>query len=185
MKRDAGPTREARAISVELARLNALPAEEAEAALSEVCGAPGWARAVAGARPFADRQALVRAATTAWDALTDAEWIAGFAAHPRIGENRRVSGGEISDWSRDEQGGMGAARDTTRSELAAAQRAYERRFGWTYIVCATGRTPEEMLADVRERLANDPVDEIVVAAGEERRIGHLRLEKIHGEGGER
>lgn len=185
MKRNAEPTREARTSSDGLALLNALPAEEAEAALSEVCGAPGWARAVASARPFADHHALVRAATTAWDALTDAEWIAGFAAHPRIGENRRVSGGEASDWSRDEQAGMDAARDTTRSELAAAQRAYERRFGWTYIVCATGRTPQEMLADVRARLANDPADEIAVAAGEERRIGQLRLEKIHGEGGER
>ena len=185
MKRDVGPTREVRTTSIGLARLNALPAEEAETALSEVCGAPGWARAVAGARPFADRHALVRAATTAWDSLTEAEWIAGFAAHPRIGENRRASGGEASDWSRDEQAGMDAARDTTRSELAAAQRAYERRFGWTYIVCATGRTPEEMLADVRTRLANDPADEITVAAGEERRIGHLRLEKIHGGGGER
>ena len=185
MKPDAGPTREARTNSAGLALLNVLPAEEAEAVLAEVCGAPGWARQVAGARPFADREALVRAATTAWDALTDAEWIAGFAAHPRIGENRRVSGGDASDWSRDEQAGMEAAEDTTRSDLAEAQRAYERRFGWTYIVCATGRTPEEMLADVRARLANDPADEIAVAAGEERRIGHLRLQKIHGEGGER
>ena len=96
-----------------------------------------------------------------------------------------MSGGEASDWSRAEQSGMDAAGNAIRAELAAAQREYERRFGWTYIVCATGRTPEMMLADVRARLANDPDDEIGVAAGEERRIGRLRLDRILGEGGER
>jgi OHCU decarboxylase len=168
-----------------LARLNAMTAEAAEAELSEVCGAPGWARVVAAARPFADRESLVRAAMAAWSALTPAAWIEGFMAHPRIGENRRVAGGAASEWSRAEQAGMDAAADSTRGDLAAAQRAYERRFGWTYIVCATGRTPEEMLADVRARLANEPEAEIAVAAGEERRIGRLRLERILAEGGER
>ncbi|HEY7471829.1 MAG TPA: 2-oxo-4-hydroxy-4-carboxy-5-ureidoimidazoline decarboxylase [Gemmatimonadota bacterium] len=168
-----------------LARLNAMTAEAAEAELSQVCGAPGWARAVAAARPFADRESLVRAGMAAWDALTPAAWIEGFKAHPRIGEGRRVAGGAASEWSRAEQAGMNAAGDSTRAELAAAQRAYEGRFGWTYIVCATGCTPGEMLTDCRARLGNEPDDEIAVAAGEERRIGRLRLERILAEGGER
>ena len=78
---------------------------------------------------------------------------------------------------------MGTADDPVRAGLAEAQRAYERRFGWTYIVCATGRSAEEMRADARARLGNEPDVEIAVAAGEERRIGRLRLEKLLEKGG--
>jgi OHCU decarboxylase len=161
-----------------LGRLNSLSPASAEAELREVCGAPGWAAAVAAGRPFRDEQALAAAAEAAWDRLPRAAWIVGFAAHPRIGEGNRRSGGEASAWSRAEQAGMAAAAETARAALAAAQREYERRFGWPYIVCATGRSATELLADCRARLANDPDEEFVVAAGEERRIGRLRLEKL-------
>lgn len=167
-----------------LAGLNALPADAAEAALREVCGAPGWASAVAAARPFADFSRLGRAAEDAWDALSREGWLEAFAAHPRIGEDRRVGGGQASSWSRDEQAGIGAAEEATRADLAEAQREYERRFGWTYIVCATGRTADEMQADCRARVANDPGAEIAVAAREERRIGRLRLIRLLTEGDE-
>lgn len=166
-----------------LARLNTLPADAALAELREVCGAPGWADAVAAARPFADRAALEFAAEAAWSALDRDAWVAGFDRHARIGEGHRVSGGEASGWSRGEQAAIGAADAATRTGLAEAQRAYERRFGWTYIVCATGRTPEEMWADACARLENPPDVEMAVAAGEERRIGRLRLEKLLAKGG--
>jgi OHCU decarboxylase len=166
-----------------LAWLNALLAVSAESLLREVCGAPGWAESVAASRPFADRAALEAAAETAWDGLDREAWVAGFESHPRIGDDRRVSGGDASPWSRAEQAGMGTADDPVRAGLAEAQRAYERRFGWTYIVCATGRSAEEMRADARARLGNEPDVEIAVAAGEERRIGRLRLEKLLEKGG--
>lgn len=161
-----------------LRRLNALTRDAAEDVLREVCGARRWAAVVAGGRPFAEPAELMAAAESAWDALTRADWTESFAAHPRIGEDRRVSGGEASAWSRREQAEMGAAREPTRIGLARAQREYERRFGWPYIVCATGRTAEEMLADCGNRLANDPAVEIGVAAAEERKIGRLRLAKL-------
>ncbi|MGH7565567.1 MAG: 2-oxo-4-hydroxy-4-carboxy-5-ureidoimidazoline decarboxylase [Gemmatimonadota bacterium] len=167
-----------------LARLNALPPDAAEAALCEVCGAHRWTSAVAAARPFANFSALAGAAEAAWDALSREGWIEAFATHPRIGEDHRVSDGKASAWSRAEQVGMAAAEDVTRAELAEAQREYERKFGWTYIVCATGRTAEEMRADCRARLANDPDAEIAVAAAEERRIGRLRLMRLLTEGDE-
>lgn len=167
-----------------LARLNALPPHEAEAELREVCSAPGWAAAVAAARPFPDQEALADAAEAAWDALPREDWIAGFEAHPRIGEERRRAGGEASAWSRAEQSGMAASADGTHEALAAAQRAYERRFGWPYIVCASGRSADEMLADCRERFQRDPDAEIVTAVGEERRIGRLRLQKLLTTGGQ-
>ena len=166
-----------------LARLNALPAASAASVLREVCGAPGWAESVVASRPFVDRAALEVAAETAWDDLDPDAWVEGFESHPRIGEQRRVSGGDASAWSRAEQEGMGSADDVVRASLAEAQRAYERRFGWTYVVCATGRTAEEMRADALARLGNEPDVEIAVAAGEERRIGRLRLEKLLAKGG--
>jgi allantoicase len=161
-----------------LRRLNSLSPESAEAELQEVCGAPGWAEAVAAGRPFRNEDAFAAAAEAAWDHLPRAAWVEGFAAHPRIGEGRRRAGGEASAWSREEQAGMAAAAENARAALVAAQQEYERRFGWPYIVCATGRSTTEMLADCRARLANDPDGEFLVAAREERRIGRLRLEKL-------
>lgn len=159
-------------------KLNALSAAGAESVLLEVCGSRTWARAVALARPFADAPALLDAAEEAWDELAHADWLEAFAAHPRIGEDRRVSGGDASAWARSEQAGLAAAAGGERGELVAAQRDYERRFGWPYIVCATGRTAPEMLADCRQRMASGPADEIATAAAEERRIGRLRLVKL-------
>ena len=161
--------------------LNAARPEVAESALREVCGSERWVGAVAAARPFASAATLLRAAEDAWDALARADWLEAFSAHPRIGEDRRVSGGEASAWARSEQAAMGTAAKTTQEKLAQAQREYEQRFGWPYIVCATGRSAEEMLADCRARMKNDPGDEIAVAAGEERRIGRLRLAKLLAE----
>ncbi|HJU87289.1 MAG TPA: 2-oxo-4-hydroxy-4-carboxy-5-ureidoimidazoline decarboxylase [Gemmatimonadota bacterium] len=160
-----------------VAKLNALTAEDARMALREVCGSSRWARTVESARPFHDAEALHHAAEEAWDALVRTDWLEAFAAHPRIGEDRRVSGGEASDWSRAEQAAVAAAGQE-RDELEKVQHAYERLFGWPYIVCATGRTAAELLADCRDRMANEPEDEIGAAAGEERRIGRLRLVKL-------
>ena len=160
-----------------VAKLNALTREHADQALREVCGSPRWVRAVESARPFHDAEALHHAAEEAWDDLARTDWLEAFAAHPRIGEDRRVSGGAASEWSRSEQASVAAA-GPERDDLAHAQHAYEHHFGWPYIVCATGRTAAEMLADCRRRIENDPANEIATAAGEERRIGRLRLVKL-------
>jgi OHCU decarboxylase len=160
-----------------VAKLNAMSVEGARETLGEVCGSSSWVRAMESARPFHDAEALHHAAEEVWDALARADWLEAFAAHPRIGEDRRVSGGEASDWSRSEQASVAAA-GPERDDLTRAQHAYERLFGWPYIVCATGRSAAEMLADCRRRMENGPEDEIAVAAGEERRIGRLRLGKL-------
>ena len=161
-----------------VAKLNSLSADDAQAVLREVCGSRTWARAVEAARPFADAPALQHAAEEAWDALAHADWLEAFTAHPRIGDDRRVSGGDASAWARSEQAGLAAGADGERAQLLDAQRDYERRFGWPYIVCATGRTAAEMLADCRARVGRAPDDEIATAAGEERQIGRLRLVKL-------
>ncbi|HUP18422.1 MAG TPA: 2-oxo-4-hydroxy-4-carboxy-5-ureidoimidazoline decarboxylase [Gemmatimonadota bacterium] len=162
-------------MSAGLERLNGASAESARAVLAEVCGAPGWAEAVAAGRPFGVPAELFGAAEAAWDDLAPAAWIAALEAHPRLGEDRRVAGGSASAWSRAEQAGVG---DDSRASLARVQEEYERRFGWPFVACATGRSGAELLADCEARLAHEPDDELAVAAGEERRIGRLRLGKL-------
>jgi OHCU decarboxylase len=165
-----------------LDRLNALPAEEAESDFLRCCGSPEWARRMAAARPFADAEALVHAADDIWRALPADEWLAAFRAHPRIGERKADAPRQGTDtWSRQEQSGMAAAADDTRAALAEANRAYEERFGWIFLVNATGKTPDEMLALARGRLSNPPDDELLVAAEEQRRITRIRLEKLLSE----
>lgn len=163
-----------------LDRLNALPADAAERELLTCCGSRAWARQVAAARPFPDAVALLERADAVWWALDEADWREAFRSHPKIGEKKAEAGqtGREQAWSAGEQAGMTSAADATRDALADGNRAYEARFGYIYIVCATGRTADEMLALLQSRLRNDPATEIRAAAEEQRRITRLRLEKL-------
>jgi allantoicase len=163
-----------------LRRLNALAREECVEELRAACGAAAWAARVADARPFAGEAALVAAAEEAFDRLGREDWLEAFRAHPRIGESRaQADRGQASrQWSAEEQSGVDQAERETREALSAGNRAYEERFGHIYLVCATGKGAEEMLAILRERLGNAPEVEIGIAAGEQRKITRIRLEKM-------
>ena len=126
------------------------------------------------ARPFDSWNALVRDAEAIWHSLTPDDWREAFAAHPRIGER------SASAWARQEQSGAAAAASDIRDALAEANREYEARFGHIYIVCATGRTADEMLAMAWQRLENSPQHELHVAAEEQMKITKLRLMKLVG-----
>jgi 2-oxo-4-hydroxy-4-carboxy-5-ureidoimidazoline decarboxylase len=166
---------------VDLDGLNALPAAEAEAALLECCASPGWAAEVAAGRPYGSVERLLMSAEDAWWAQHPDEWLQAFAAHPRIGE-RREGDDRHSAWSRTEQSGAVGAGQATLDALAACNATYEERFGRVYLVFASGKTADEMLALCRERLGNDPTDELIVAAGEQARITALRLRRLVGIG---
>jgi OHCU decarboxylase len=165
-----------------LARLNALPAEEAERELLTCCGSRGWARRMAEARPFADEAALLARAEEVWWALDEADWREAFRAHPRIGERRAEAEESRSEreraWSSAEQAGMRSADLATRAALAEGNRVYQQRFGFVFLVCATGKSAEEMLALLRARLENSPGEEIRAAAAEQAKITVLRLRKL-------
>jgi OHCU decarboxylase len=165
---------------VTLAELNALPHDEAAAALLTCCGSPRWAREMAARRPFGAMEELVSAADEVWWSLDAADWDDAFAAHPRIGERKAApaQGAQAAAWSAQEQSGAASAAEDVAAALAEGNRAYEQRFGRIYIVCATGKTAEEMLAILRARLANDAGTELRVAAGEQAKITRLRLEKL-------
>ena len=163
-----------------LERLNALSAEEAESELLKCCGSTLWARRMIDARPFHDLDGLLQAADSVWWALDEEDWLEAFSRHPKIGEKKaeRAQAEAARKWSEQEQSGTVSAAEETRDELAAANREYESKFGYIYIICATGKTASEMLAILKARLENEPDEEIRVAAEEQRRITHLRLQKL-------
>jgi OHCU decarboxylase len=169
---------------MELEQLNALDDEQAAAALRACCGSTRWARTMADSRPFADRDAMMDAADRIWASLDPPDWLEAFAAHPRIGSvaaEPALSEPEIArveGWSDQEQAGARVAGSDVQHRLAEANREYEARFGYIFIVCATGKTGDEMLAILESRLAHAPGDELAIAAEEQRKITRLRLAKL-------
>ena len=163
----------------ELEQFNSLAREESVAELLKCCGSSRWAARVADARPFESFAALVEEADRAWWSLGREDWLEAFRSHPKIGERKaeRETGAQAGRWSEQEQSGTRDASSEVMSELAEANREYEARFGYIFIVCAAGRSAEEMLALLRARLRNDAETELRVAAEEQRRITRLRLQK--------
>ncbi|MGZ4502388.1 MAG: 2-oxo-4-hydroxy-4-carboxy-5-ureidoimidazoline decarboxylase [Nocardioidaceae bacterium] len=155
---------------------NAAPADEVTAALLACCAVPGWAAAIAEGRPYADAPALLARADQAARRLTPAEVDLALAAHPRIGE-RPAGADPGAAWSRQEQAAVDRDDETARA-LVEGNRAYEDRFGRVYLVCASGRSGAELLADLRRRLGNDDATEAAVVADELRKIALLRLGKV-------
>ncbi len=161
-----------------LTRFNAAPGTDVTPTLLACCDVPRWAEAVRDARPYRDQQTLLEVADAAARTFTEADVDRALAAHPRIGERAEGHGAEAT-WSRGEQAGVdrdGHAADA----IAAANHAYEQRFGRVFLICAAGRSAEEILAAARARLVNDPTTESRVVADELRQIALLRLRKVIG-----
>jgi allantoicase len=157
-------------------RINAAPDPIAE--LKACCGSSKWAEAMAAARPFASWDRLTEAGDRAWSSLSPDDWMEAFRAHPRIGagDSSPSAGlGMTRGWSAQEQAG---ARDANRETLADANRAYEQKFGHIFLICATGRSAQDILDNLRARMNNDSKTELRVAGEEQRKITALRLEKL-------
>jgi 2-oxo-4-hydroxy-4-carboxy-5-ureidoimidazoline decarboxylase len=165
-----------------LAALNALDTAAAAAALQRCCGATRWVNAMLAARPFASAAELYAAGDRAWAALGPDDWREAFAHHPRIGARLpQPSAGApatATAWSQQEQRGVEAASAEVRAALARGNVEYEERFGWVFLICATGKSADEMLRELRARLVNDAATELRVAAAEHAKIMRLRLEKL-------
>jgi 2-oxo-4-hydroxy-4-carboxy-5-ureidoimidazoline decarboxylase len=160
--------------------INLLPDAEVRAALTRCCGAAAWVEGMCASRPFADRASLFARADAIARALTRADWLEAFSHHPQIGDVSalRDKFAATAAWASQEQQGARAASDRTLEALARGNRAYVQRFGYIFIVCATGRSADEMLAMLESRLGNDPADELRIAAAEQMKITRLRLEKL-------
>ena len=163
-----------------LKRLNELSTESAVAEFLKCCGSVEWAQAMARARPFETTETLFQRADAVFDQLSDEDWLEAFRAHPKIGE-RKAAGAQSETaqrWSAQEQSRTGEARAGVMDQLADANREYEQRFGFIFIVCATGKTAEEMLMLLKSRIRNPPADELRIAGDEQKKITHLRLQKL-------
>ena len=163
-----------------LAELNATPRYRAEEELLKCCGARAWARAMARRRPFANPDRLAKAADEIWRSLHTSDWLEAFSAHPKIGESKpgESKRGPAQNWSMQEQSGMKHATAGVTTELAQANQDYLAKFGFIFIVCATGKSADEMLHILRSRLENAPDQEIRIAADEQNKITMIRLRKL-------
>jgi OHCU decarboxylase len=163
-----------------LGELNQLEHTEAAAELLKCCGSTRWAREMTAARPFASLEELGEKADAVCGSLNEEDWLEAFRAHPKIGARKAVTdqSPQAQSWSAQEQSGVANAAQQTAAELARQNRDYEARFGFIFIVCATGKSPEEMLEILKSRIGNDRHDELLIAAEEQRKITRLRLEKL-------
>src|SRR6188472_4562056 len=151
--------------------------EGARRLLRACCGSERWVERMMHSRPFASRETALAAARDVWLSLDETDWREAFSRHPKIGDRdalqRRFP--ESHHLSAREQAGVDGAHEDVLGELASRNREYEARFGYIFIVCATGKSAGEMLVLLRERLTHSPADEIRVAAGEQAKITALRL----------
>jgi allantoicase len=163
-------------------QLNAMDVPELRTILADFCAAPAWIDQMIAARPFGSPDAVLAGADSAARSVSAEDWREAFRHHPRIGE--RTAEKRQSDSARalssQEQAGASTAPSSDLAALAEGNRAYEARFGHVFIVSAAGRSAAEMLADLRDRLKNDPAAEIAVASAEQQKITRLRLERVLG-----
>ncbi len=163
-----------------LALINAWTADEARESFKHCCGSMRWSEAMERARPFESAAALFETAERIWWELSDVDWLEAFRAHPRIGDidGLRARFAATAAWASREQAGVLGASEEVLRNLAMGNRQYEERFGYIFIVCATGKTAQEMLELLRQRLSNAAPAEIKLAAGEQMKITKIRLERI-------
>ena len=166
---------------------NILSKEQLIEELRKCCGSSAWVKRMLPFIPADDLVELLEDAEDQWYECSEADWKEAFAYHPKIGDIDSLSKGLPSEkkkfastaqWASGEQSGVNTASMEVLKKLYEGNKLYEEKFGYTFIICATGKSAEEMLENLEERLQNSPKDEIKVAAGEQNKITQLRLEKL-------
>src|ERR1043166_1652549 len=160
--------------------LNSLPAGEAASELLQCCGSKRWATQMAGGRPFENLANLNKRANEIWWSLDRDDWLEAFRSHPRIGEKKPAEtvSAQARQWSGQEQAGVDNVSTDTTNTLTELNHTNEQKFGYIFIICASGKTSGEMLAALRARLAHDAEEELPIAATEQSKITELRLKKL-------
>jgi 2-oxo-4-hydroxy-4-carboxy-5-ureidoimidazoline decarboxylase len=163
------------------AMLDAATPREARAMLLRCCGASRWVDQMLQRRPFGGDETLLRCADDVWARMRRADVLEALAAHPEIGTNLealRQRFADTAEWSGQEQAAVAGARESTLLALRDGNVRYRERFGHIFVVCATGKSAEQMLAHLNARLGNDPETELEIAAAEQSKITRIRLEKL-------
>lgn len=161
-------------------QLNRLDSDTASEQFERCCGARTWVARMLEARPFDCVSALFAAADAAFLTLTKKDWLEAFSHHPKIGDidSLRQKFASTHDWAGNEQAGTSAANEETLQGLAEGNRLYEEKFGYIFIICATGKSATQMLEALQERLPHSPEEELPLAAAEQQKITALRLQKL-------
>lgn len=164
-------------IESRLRYLNSASSGELREIFRAVCHSDKWASSMALAGPFDSVADLQKKGATAWSHCREVDWKEALAGHPRIGE--KAQGGDLaSRWSRGEQSKAATPDEAIKAELRENQLIYEERFGFLFLICATGRTTEQILSVLKSRLEQTPENELQTVAEELAKIIHLRLEKL-------
>lgn len=164
----------------DLRKLNTLSESEARDAFARCCGAKAWVEQMLSRLPFQHHEALYDASTEAFSKFKKEDWLEAFSHHPKIGgkDKLREKFASTRKWAEGEQSGAAAASEAVLDELARLNEQYLQKFGIIFIVCATGKSAEEMLTILKERIDHDLPVEMCKAAGEQAKITKLRLEKL-------
>src|SRR4051794_8522194 len=160
-----------------LAHWNKLDQASAESRILPCCGSTRWARELVQTRPIITETELMERSDAIWRELSPQDWDEAFRSHPRIGEKKAETLGPSAKWSDSEQSSVTYSSKEIRHALEQQNKLYEQRFGRIYIVCATGKSPEEMLNDLERRLQNEAQTELLEAVEQQRQITRLRLRK--------
>ena len=163
-----------------LPELNQLSVSELREALFTCCGSSAWVNELAKIFPIESKETLFEQAEIIWFACSESDWREAFTHHPKIGDinSLREKFASMKVWAEGEQSGVSTASQQVLEDLAEGNRLYEEKFGYIFIVCATGKTASEMLGILKARLPNSPETEIRVAAQEQAKITKIRLEKL-------
>lgn len=158
---------------------NKLPLKQLRHELSKCCGSSSWINHMIRMLPLTNLDQIKEKSIEAWLACTKEDWLEAFSYHPRIGEKEiRQKFNLTYDLAGSEQSGMQQASEVQAKEMAELNDAYFKKFGYIFIVFASGKTAAEMLDNLKERIRNTPEVEIKISAGEQLRITQLRLENL-------
>jgi 2-oxo-4-hydroxy-4-carboxy-5-ureidoimidazoline decarboxylase len=163
-----------------LHEFNILPKQQLIEELTKCCGSSAWVKRMLPFIPADDMIELLEDAEEEWNKCSEEDWKEAFSHHPKIGDVESLAKkfASTAQWAAGEQSAVNAASKETIEALAEGNRLYEEKFGYIFIVCATGRSAEEMLMLLRSRLQNKPEEEILIAADEQNKITKLRIEKL-------
>ncbi|MFD2934283.1 2-oxo-4-hydroxy-4-carboxy-5-ureidoimidazoline decarboxylase [Spirosoma flavum] len=163
-----------------LSELNQLPDAQLKETLFTCCGSSSWINKLAKIFPVESKEMLFEQSDISWFACSESDWREAFTHHPKIGDinSLREKFANTKVWAEGEQSGVSVSSQQVLEDLSAGNRRYEEKFGYIFIVCATGKSAEEMLEILTARLPNSPEDEILIAMQEQNKIAKIRLEKL-------
>ena len=163
-----------------IVEFNHLSENEKREALHKCCASFTWVNLILTVFPVQDLEDLIQQAEEKWQQCTEKDWLEAFANHPKIGDVKvlKEKFTSTATWASNEQAGVNIASDFVLNDLTKGNEDYEHKFGFIFIVCATGKSADEMLQLLKTRLPNSPQQEIKIAAAEQNKITLLRLKKL-------